>query len=148
MDTLSITFTGRLTRDPREITAQNGTGASLWIEVPLDNSRTCYLEATAWGTLAAHVLDSVRQNDRVTVRGSHLTAKHWAKDTGQGKEISTWVAVRASDISVSLVHDTATTGYASRRAAATAAVNGEPSDLPAADQADLKVLAGVTAPAA
>jgi hypothetical protein len=41
--------------------------------------------------------------------------------------------------------DTVRTGYADRKAARQAAANGQPNDLPAADQADARVLAGVTA---
>jgi hypothetical protein len=147
MDTLSITFTGRLHSNPREIRTGNGTGVSLWIEVPLGNERSSYFEVTAWGTLASHVLASVHQNDRVTVRGINVWAKAWLPETGEGnkKEPRSCVAVRASDISVSLAHDSLTTGHASRQAAAASDLQV---GLPAAAQADLKVLAGVTAPAA
>lgn len=143
MDALTLTFTGRLTRDPREIAGKNGTGVSLFVEVPLDSSRSRYIKVTAWGTLAAHVLDSARQNDRITVRASDITSEHWMQDTDQGKQPRSCVTARAHDIAVSLAHDSVTTGHAARRAAA----NGAPADLPAAERADLQVLAGVTAPA-
>jgi hypothetical protein len=43
-----------------------------------------------------------------------------------------------------MARDTLRTGYADRRAARLAAANGEPNDLPAAEAADARVLAGVT----
>jgi single-stranded DNA-binding protein len=141
MDTLTITLTGRLARDPVQIPGRNGTGVSLWVEVPLDSSQTRYFKVIAWGTLAAHVLDSARKNDRVTVRGSDIRSEQWLQDTDDGKQPRSCITVRAADISLSLVHDSVTTGHTTRRAAA----NGQPGDLPAAEQADLKVLAGVTA---
>jgi len=150
MDPLSITFTGRLAKDPAEIPGRNGNGSGvrLWMEVPLDSSTSRYFKVVAWGTLAAHVLDSMRSNDRVTVIGADVRSEQWLQDTDRGKEARSCVCVRASEIAVSLAHDSVTTGHASRRAAVAAAANGQPSDLPAAEQADLQVLAGVTAPAA
>jgi hypothetical protein len=53
--------------------------------------------------------------------------------------------VTARDISPSLVHESVITGSSTRLAARTAAANGQASDLPAGEQADLTVLAGVTA---
>jgi single-stranded DNA-binding protein len=148
VDTLSISFTGRLAKDPAEIPGKNGTGVRLWIEVPLDSSTSRYFKVIAWGTLATHVLNSARQNDRVTVRAGDIRSEDWLHETDEGKQARSCVTVRASDISVSLAHDDVTTGRASRRAAVTAAANGEPTNLPAAERADLQVLAGVTAPAA
>jgi single-stranded DNA-binding protein len=148
VDTLTITFTGRLDRDPREIPAKNGSGVSLWVEIPLSSSQSRFLKVEAWGTLADHVLGSMHKNDRVTVRASDIRSEHWAQDTPQGKQPRSCITVRASDISASLAHDNVTTGQASRRAAVTAAANGEPAGLPAAERADLQVLAGVTAQAA
>ena len=43
-----------------------------------------------------------------------------------------------------MAFDTVRTGYADRRAARVAAANGEPTGLPAGEQADAQVLAGVT----
>jgi hypothetical protein len=43
-----------------------------------------------------------------------------------------------------MAFDTLRTGYAERKAARTAAANGQPTNLPAAEQADARVLAGVT----
>jgi pyrimidine operon attenuation protein/uracil phosphoribosyltransferase len=101
---------------------------------------------TAWGTLAAHVLESLHHNDRVTVRAYNISADLWTKDVERDgrtvPEPHSYLSVRASDVSVSLVHDSATTGQTTRRSAGTTRP-----DLPAAEQADLSVLAGVTAPA-
>ena len=44
-----------------------------------------------------------------------------------------------------MAFDDLRTGYAARKAAREAAANGQPNDLPAAEQADAAVLAGVTA---
>jgi hypothetical protein len=55
------------------------------------------------------------------------------------------VSLRAREIAASMPFDTVRTGYADRKAARQAAANGQPNDLPAADQADARVLAGVTA---
>ena len=43
-----------------------------------------------------------------------------------------------------MAFDTLRTGYADRKAARAAAANGQPTDLPAGEQADAQVLAGVT----
>ncbi len=54
------------------------------------------------------------------------------------------VTVRARDIAASMAFDTLRTSYAARKAARLAAANGEPNDLPAHEQAEAQVLAGVT----
>ena len=43
-----------------------------------------------------------------------------------------------------MAFDTLSTGYAARKAARLAAANGEPTDLPAGEQAEVRVLRGVT----
>ena len=145
MEPISITVTGVLDRDPREFSTDRGPGVSLWLAVPLGRGErefSRYMKVIAWGTLAANVAASLRQNDRVIVRASDIRAEHWLDDD---KNPHSCLAVTAWDISPSLLRDTAVTGSSARQAAAVPAVNGEPGDLPAAAQADLKVLAGVTA---
>ena len=44
-----------------------------------------------------------------------------------------------------MAFDTLRTGFAARKAARAAAANGEPTDLPADEQAEARVLNGVTA---
>ena len=52
--------------------------------------------------------------------------------------------LRATDIAASMAFDSLRTGYAARKAQRLAAANGEPNDLPAHEQAEARVLAGVT----
>jgi hypothetical protein len=52
--------------------------------------------------------------------------------------------LRATDIAASMTFDSLRTGYAARKAQRLAAANGEPNDLPAHEQAEARVLAGVT----
>ncbi len=146
MELISVTITGRLDRDPREFSTDRGPGVSLWLETAAgagDREYSRFVKVVAWGNLAAHVAASLRKNDRVTVRARDIRAECWPDDAT--KEPRSCIAVTAWDIAPSLLHDTAITGSAVRRAAATSAAAGEPADLPAAEQADLRVLAGVTA---
>ena len=55
------------------------------------------------------------------------------------------ITLRAQDIAASMAFDQLRTGYASRKAARAAAANGQPNDLPAGEQAEARVLSGVTA---
>jgi len=54
------------------------------------------------------------------------------------------VALRARDIAASMAFDGLRTGYAARKAQRLAAANGGPNDLPAHEQAEARVLSGVT----
>jgi hypothetical protein len=54
------------------------------------------------------------------------------------------INVRAREIAASMAFETVRTGYAARKAARLAAANGEPNDLSAGEQAEARVLAGVT----
>jgi single-stranded DNA-binding protein len=151
VELISITVTGVLANDPRPFTTQRGTAAvSLWLESSLPprsgggEGFSRYMKILAFGTLATNVTDSLHRGDRVTVRGDDLRAEAWEKD-GQTRSC---VTVTAFDICPSLLRDTAVLGSTARRAAAQAAADGESTGLPAAAQADLRVLTGVTTDAA
>jgi single-stranded DNA-binding protein len=151
VELISITVTGVLTYDPSPFTTNSGTaGVSLWLESSIPSrsgggeGTSRFMKIKAFGPLAANVTESLHRGDRVTVRGTDLRAETWEKD-GQTRSCA---VVTASDISPSLLRDTAVTGRAARRAAAQAAADGQQNGLPAAEQADLRVLAGVTAGAA
>jgi single-stranded DNA-binding protein len=150
MNPVSITVTGRLGDDPRTFTTRDGSdGVELRLaidlppRVPGGESITRWVKVTAFGHLASRTADSVRKGDRVTVLADDLTAEAWASTTNG--EPRGRVSLKARDIAASMAFDTLRTGYAARKAARLAAANGEPTNLPAADQADVRVLAGVTA---
>jgi hypothetical protein len=84
----------------------------------------------------------VGKGDRVTVIADDLTAEAWAA-TGTG-EPRARVSLRAREIAASMAFDSLRTYYAARKAARQAAANGEPNDLPAGEQAEARVLRGVT----
>jgi single-strand DNA-binding protein len=151
VDSLSITVTATLAADPRPFTTGAGAaGVSLWVEVSLPprklggESTSRWMKILAFGLLAENVTSSLHTGDRITVRGDDLRTEEWEKN-GQRRS---GVVLVGRDISPSLLRDTAVTGAATRRAARAAAAASEPSDLPAAEQADARVLAGVTAEAA
>jgi Single-strand binding protein family len=154
VDSVSITLDGTLYNDPRPFTTNAGiAGVSLWLELPPSarshgDGKSRYLKVVAYGTLASHVAASLRAHDRITVRADDFRADAWHdKDKSQDDRagMRTCVVVTARDISPSLIHETVITGSSARLAARAAAANGHDSDLPAAEQADLQVLAGVTA---
>jgi single-stranded DNA-binding protein len=145
---ITVTLTGRLGDDPRTFTTRDGTSGTelrLAVEIPSrtgGDSITRWVKVTAYGALASRTAESVTKGDRVTVIADDLLAEAWAA-TGNG-EPRARVTLRAREIAASMARDTLRTGYADRRAARLAAANGEPNDLPAAEAADAKVLAGVT----
>ncbi len=79
----------------------------------------------------------------MTVVADDLTAEAWTASTNG--EPRARVALRAREIAASMAFDTLRTGYADRKTARQAAASGEPSDLPAGEQAEARVLRGVTA---
>ena len=101
------------------------------------------MKVTAFGLLAERTAESVGKGDRVTVLADDLMAEAWAA-TGTG-EPRARVTLRAREIAASMAFDTVRTGFAARKAARRAAANGEPTDLPADEQAEARVLHGVTA---
>lgn len=150
MNPISITVTGRLGDDPRQFVTRDGT-AGVELRLALDlpsrvaggDSITRWVKVTAFGLLAERTAASVGKGDRVTVMADDLMAEAWAA-SGSG-EPRARVSLRAREIAASMVFDTLRTGYAARKAACQAAANGEPNDLPAGEQAEARVLGGVTA---
>jgi single-stranded DNA-binding protein len=109
---------------------------------PSGEGITRWIKVTAFGLRATRTGESVRKGDRVTVVADDLIAEAWAA-TGTG-EPRARVTLRAREIAASMAFDTLRTGFADRKAARLAAANGEPSDPPAGEQAELRVLRGVT----
>jgi single-stranded DNA-binding protein len=149
MNPISITVTGRLGDDPRTFTTRDGTDGvelRLALDLPARGSGdgiTRWVKVTAFGLLATRTAESVGKGDRVTVVADDLTAEAWTA-SGSG-EPRARVTLRAREIAASMAFDSLRTGYAARKDARQAAANGEPSDLPAGEQAELRVLRGVTA---
>ena len=149
MNPIAITVTGRLGDDPRTFTTRDGTPGlelRLALEIPGRNgdNLTRWIKVTAFGVLATRTAASVGKGDRVTVIADDLTAESWLS-TGEDPQPRGRVALRAREIAASMAYDTLRTGYADRKNARAAAANGQVTDLPAGEQADAEVLAGVTA---
>ena len=148
MNPISVTVTGRLGDDPRSFTTRDGTEGvelRLALDLPARGSGdgiTRWVKVTAFGLLASRTAESVRKGDRVTVLADDFMAEAWAA-TGSG-EPRARITLRAREIAASMAFDTLSTGYAARKAARLAAANGEPTDLPAGEQAEVRVLRGVT----
>jgi single-stranded DNA-binding protein len=149
MNPISITVTGRLGDDPRTFTTRDGTDGvelRLALDLPARGSGdgiTRWVKVTAFGLLATRTAESVGKGDRVTVVADDLTAEAWTA-SGSG-EPRARVTLRAREIAASMAFDSLRTGYATRKNARQAAATGEPSDLPAGEQAEVRLLRGVTA---
>lgn len=148
MNPISVTVTGRLGDDPRQFTTRSGTDGvelRLAIDVPargMGDNITRWVKVVAFGLLAARTAASVSKGDRVTVVADDLTAEAWtASASGEPRAR---VTLRATEIAASMAFDNLRTGYQARKAARLAAANGEPNDLPASEQAEVRVLSGVT----
>ena len=147
MNPIQITVTGRLGDDPRTFTTRDGTDGvelRLAIDIPArgpGDSITRWVKVTAYGLLATRTAESVRKGDRVTVLADDMIAEAW-NATGSG-EARARITLRAREIAASMAFDTLRTGYAARKAARAAAANGQPTDLPAHEQAEAEVLAGL-----
>ena len=148
MNPIQITITGRLGDDPRTFRTRDGSDGTelrIAVEIPARGSGesvTRWVKVTAYGVLATRTAESVRKGDRVTVIADDMIAEAWTA-TGSG-EPRARVTLRARDIAASMAFDSLRTGYAARKAARAAAASGEPTDLPAHEQAEAQVLAGVT----
>jgi single-stranded DNA-binding protein len=149
MNPITVTVTGRLGDDPRTFTTRDGTsGVELRLaldlpsRVPGGDGITRWVKVAAFGMLAERTAGSVGKGDRVTVIADDLMAEAWTS-TNSG-EPRARVSLRAREIAASMAFDELRTGYAARKAARLAAANGEPTDLPAEEQAEVRVLRGVT----
>jgi single-stranded DNA-binding protein len=149
MNPITVTVTGRLGDDPRTFTTRDGTtGVELRLavdlpsRVPGGDGITRWMKVTAFGMLAERTAASVGKGDRVTVIADDLMAEAWTS-TASG-EPRARVSLRAREIAASMAFDSLRTGYAARKAARLAAANGEQTDLPAGEEAELRVLRGVT----
>ena len=148
MNPIQITITGRLGDDPRTFRTRDGSDGielRIAVEIPARGNgepMTRWVKVTAYGLLATRTAESVRKGDRVTVIADDMVAEAWTA-TGNG-EARARVTLRARDIAASMAFDSLRTGYAARKAARAAAASGEPNDLPAHEQAEAQVLAGVT----
>ena len=148
MNPITITVTGRLGDDPRTFSTRDGTDGvelRLALDLPARGSGdgiTRWVKVTAFGMLATRTAESVHKGDRVTVVADDLVAEAWAA-SGTG-EPRARVTLRAREIAASMAFDSLRTGFAARKAARAAAAEGEPSDLPAGEQAEVRVLRGVT----
>ena len=148
MNPITVTVTGRLGDDPRSFTTRDGTdGVELRLALDLPargtgEGITRWVKVTAFGVLASRTAESVGKGDRVTVVADDLVAEAWAAN-GSG-EPRARVTLRAREIAASMAFDSLRTGYAARKAARLAAANGQPNDLPAGEQAEARVLRGVT----
>jgi single-stranded DNA-binding protein len=149
MNPITVTVTGRLGDDPRTFTTRDGTsGVELRLaldlpsRVPGGDGITRWVKVTAFGMLAERTAASVGKGDRVTVIADDLMAEAWTS-TNSG-EPRARVSLRAREIAASMAFDELRTGYAARKAARLAAANGEQTDLPAGEQAEVRILRGVT----
>jgi len=148
MNPITISVTGRLGDDPRSFTTRDGTAGvelRLAVEVPgrSGDNLTRWIKVTAFGALAARTAASVGKGDRVTVIADDLTAEAWLSADADPRPRGR-ISLRAREIAASMAFDTVRTGYADRKATRAAAANGEPTSLPASEQADAEVLAGLT----
>jgi single-stranded DNA-binding protein len=145
MHPIQITITGRLGDEPRLFQTRDGEGVELRLAVDIPGRNgdtfTRWVKVTAYGLLATRTAASVVKGDRVTVTADDLTCDAWLANG----EARAKITLRARDIAASMAFDTLRTGYTARKAARAAAANGQPTDLPAHEQAEAEVLAGVTA---
>jgi len=146
---ITVTVTGRLGDEPRTFSTRDGSiGVELRLAVDLPSripggdGVTRWVKVTAFGLLAERTAASVGKGDRVTVLADDLMAEAWAAN-GSG-EPRARVSLRAREIAASMAFDTLHTGFAKRKAARAAAAKGQPSDLPAGEQAEAEVVRGVT----
>ena len=149
MNPISVTVTGRLGDDPRTFSTRDGSlGVELRLaidipsRIPGRDGLTRWVKVTAFGSLAERAAASVGKGDRVTVLADDLLAEAWAANGT--KEPRARISLRAREIAASMAFDTLHTGYAARKAAKAAAAGGQASDLPAGEQAEARVISGVT----
>ena len=143
---IQITVTGRLGDDPRTFRTRDGSDGTelrIAVEIPTRGGEgiTRWVKVTAYGVLATRTAESVSKGDRVTVIADDMSAETWLAN-GSG-EPRARISLRAREIAASMAFDSLRTNYAARKAARAAAANGEATDLPAHEEAELGVLRGV-----
>ena len=104
----SIVVTGNLVRDPELRSLPSGSAVANfsvadnrhWADPATGERReaTTFVDVVAWGDLGRHIVESLRQGDRVTVFG-HLEQRSW--QTGQGQR-RTKLELTATDVAASL----------------------------------------------
>lgn len=147
MDRVSITVTGRLGADPRLETTDGGT-AKVIMSLATEprngqDGPTRWYKVIAFKHVASHAAESLRKGDYVTVRADDAYSWAWVDDGPQDKPVARGaIVLLAYDIAASTRFDTLITGQATRKVAQ---ANGDVAPADARVQADLSVLAGVTA---
>jgi single-strand DNA-binding protein len=122
---LSVQIAGNVGKNIRLNTMQDGTVVlNFTVAVqPWKDAPTRWFKVTAYGLLASRAADSIQTGTRVIVSGDDLRPDKW---TGRDGETRIDMCLRAQDIGLSTLFDSAESGYAARKAAA--AANGNSSD--------------------
>ena len=104
----STVITGNLVRDPELRSTASGTAVAnfsvadnrRWADPATGERReaTTFVDVVAWGDLGRHVVESLRQGDRVTVSG-RLEQRSWQTDQGERRSK---LELTAADVAASL----------------------------------------------
>jgi single-stranded DNA-binding protein len=148
VDPISITVTGKVVRKPFSgTTRSNKPWASFTLaaylppRTPGGDGTTRWFKVFCYDTLAAHVIESLVDGDRVTVRATDYGTRIWAPD-GSGSEPRAEITLTAWDVAASMAFETLITAKATR----TGQADGNPwagDGLTHEEQANREVLAGV-----
>jgi single-stranded DNA-binding protein len=149
MDSISFTVTGSLADAPYAGTTRNGKPMAsfrLGVTIPPRTAggdpATRWYKVWAFGRLAENAAASLVKGDRVTVRGTDMTAQAYTRQGDPEQVPQGQVVLYAEDIAASVTFETLTTAKAVHTGQVTAP------ELTHEAQADLAVLAGVTRDAA
>lgn len=140
MERISISFSGRLGRDPRLSETRNGkpmVTMTVAAEARQDG-QTRWFTVRAFNNLAVHAAASLHKGDRVTVKGDDVEAYIW-KDQQSG-EARSGLGVTAYEIGASVMFDNLQTSRAAKQSDA-----DDHFGIDAAQAADLSVLNGTQA---
>jgi single-stranded DNA-binding protein len=148
LNPISITVTGHLGDNPRRFSTHDGAaGVELRLAPDIrdhsGDSITVPVTVVVFGALARHVAESIGEGDRVTVLADDFTATAWTAEVDGETVARGQVVLRARDISASMLWGNLRTGAAARQALRAAAANGQPTSLPAHEQAEARILAGL-----
>ena len=104
----STVITGNLVRDPELRSTASGSAVAnfsvadnrRWADPATGERReaTTFVDVVAWGDLGRHVVESLRQGDRVTVSG-RLEQRSWQTDQGERRSK---LELTAADVAASL----------------------------------------------